>query len=110
MSKNANKLVIITEKVLIKKVAKIIEECGATGYTVVETGGKGSRNVRSTGKPNTADTDSNVKFEILTEDREMAEAIADKVALSFFTDFAGIAYLCEAEVLYGRSFCGPEGC
>ena len=28
MSKNANKLVIITEKVLIKKVAKIIEECG----------------------------------------------------------------------------------
>ena len=110
MSKNANKLVIITEKVLIKKVAKIIEECGATGYTVVETGGKGSRNVRSTGKPNTADTDSNVKFEILTEDREMAEAIADKVALSFFTDLAGIAYLCEAEVLYGRSFCGPEGC
>ncbi len=110
MSKNANKLVIITEKVLLKKVAKIIEECGATGYTVVETGGKGSRNVRSTGKPNTADTDSNVKFEILTEDREMAEAIADKVALSFFTDFAGIAYLCEAEVLYGRSFCGPEGC
>jgi nitrogen regulatory protein PII len=110
MSKNANKLVIITEKVLLKKVAKIIEECGATGYTVVETGGKGSRNVRSTGKPNTADTDSNVKFEVLTEDREMAEAIADKVALSFFTDFAGIAYLCEAEVLYGRSFCGPEGC
>jgi nitrogen regulatory protein PII len=110
MSKNANKLVIVTEKVLLKKVAKIIEECGATGYTVVDTGGKGSRNVRSTGKPNTADTDSNVKFEILTENREMAEAIADKVALSFFTDFAGIAYLCEAEVLYGRSFCGPEGC
>jgi hypothetical protein len=34
MSKRANKLVIVTEKVLLKKVAKIIEECGATGYTV----------------------------------------------------------------------------
>lgn len=110
MSKKANKLVIVTEKVLMKKVAKIIEECGATGFTVVDTGGKGSRNVRSTGKPNTADTDSNVKFEILTESREMADAIADKVAMTYFTDYAGIAYLCEAEVLYGRSFCGPEGC
>jgi nitrogen regulatory protein PII len=110
MSKKANKLVIVTEKVLLKKVAKIIDECGATGYTVVDTGGKGSRKVRSTGKPNTADTDSNVKFEILTESRQMAEDIADKVAIKYFTDFAGIAYLCEAEVLYGRSFCGPEGC
>ncbi|MFM7423511.1 MAG: P-II family nitrogen regulator [Elainella sp.] len=110
MSKKANKLVIVTEKVLMKKVAKIIEDCGATGYTVVDTGGKGSRNVRSTGKPNTADTDSNVKFEILTESREMAEDIADKVAMTYFTDYAGIAYLCEAEVLYGRSFCGPDGC
>lgn len=110
MSKKANKLVIVTEKVLMKKVGKIIEECGATGYTVVDTGGKGSRNVRSTGKPNTADTDSNVKFEVLTESREMAETIADKVAISFFTDYAGIIYLCEAEVLYGRTFCGPDGC
>ncbi|MEY2977856.1 MAG: P-II family nitrogen regulator [Prochlorotrichaceae cyanobacterium] len=110
MSKKANKLVIVTEKILMKKIVKIIDEAGATGYTAMETGGKGSRNVRSTGKPSTADTDSNVKFEILTENREMAEAIADKVAHTFFTDYAGIAYICEAEVLYGRSFCGPEGC
>lgn len=110
MSKRANKLVIVTEKVLHKKVAKIIDDCGATGYTVVETGGKGSRNVRSTGKPSTADTDSNVKFEVLTESREMAQAIADEVAIQFFTDYAGIIYICEAEVLYGRHFCGPEGC
>ena len=110
MSKKANKLVIVTEKVLMKKVAKIIEECGATGYTVVDTGGKGSRNVRSTGRPNTADNYSNVKFEILTENRQMAEDIADKVGLNYFTDYAGIAYICEAEVLYGRSFCGPDGC
>ncbi|AUT00956.1 hypothetical protein CLI64_11390 [Nostoc sp. CENA543] len=110
MAKHANKLVIVTEKVLMKKVAHIIDECGATGYTVVDTGGKGSRNVRSTGKPNVSDTDSNVKFEVLTETREMAEKIADKVAISFFTDYAGIIYICEAEVLYGRHFCGPEGC
>jgi nitrogen regulatory protein PII len=110
MAKPAKKLVIITEKILLKKIAKIIEESGATGYTVVETGGKGSRNVRSSGQSHVSETDSNVKFEVLTSDRDMAEKIADRVAVKFFLDFAGMIYICDAEVLYGHSFCGPEGC
>jgi nitrogen regulatory protein PII len=110
MAKPAKKLVIVTEKVLLKKIAKIIDESGATGYTVVETGGKGSRNVRSSGQPSVSDTQSNIKFEVLTPDRDMAENIADQVGVKFFLDFAGIIYICDAEVLYGHSFCGPEGC
>ncbi len=110
MAKPAKKLVIITEKVLLKKVAKIIEECGATGYTVLETGGKGSRNVRSSGQPNVSDTQVNIKFEVLTDTRNLAEAIADRVAVEFFINYAGIIYICDAEVLYAHSFCGPEGC
>jgi nitrogen regulatory protein PII len=110
MAKPAKKLVIITEKLLLKKIAKIIEECGATGYTVLETGGKGSRNVRSSGQTHISETDTNVKFEVLTPDRIMAQNIANQVAGKFFTDFAGMIYLCDAEVLYGQSFCGPEGC
>jgi len=110
MAKPAKKLVIVTEKILIKKIAKIIEEAGTTGYTVMETGGKGSRNVRSSGQPNVSDTRANVKFEVLTSDRDMAEKIADQIAVQFFMDFAGIIYICDAEVLYGHSFCGPDGC
>jgi nitrogen regulatory protein PII len=110
MAKPAKKLVIVTEKILLKKIVKIIEECGATGYTVLETGGKGERNVRSSGQPNVSDTEANVKFEVLTPDRDMAEKIADQVAVSFFLDFAGMIYICDAEVLYGHSFCGPDGC
>ncbi|MBD1852777.1 hypothetical protein [Leptolyngbya sp. FACHB-711] len=110
MAKPAKKLVIVTEKILLKKIANIIDECGATGYTVVETGGKGSRNVRSSGQPNVSDTTANIKFEVLTPDRDMAENIADKVAVNFFLDFAGMIYICDAEVLYGHSFCGPDGC
>ncbi len=110
MAKPAKKLVIITEKILLKKVAQIIEESGATGYTVMETGGKGSRNVRSSGQPNVSDTTANIKFEVLTPDRIMAEKIADQVAVQFFLDYAGIIYICDAEVLYAHSFCGPEGC
>jgi nitrogen regulatory protein PII len=110
MAKPAKKLVIVTEKILLKKIAQIIEEAGATGYTVVETGGKGSRNVRSSGQPNVSDTTANIKFEVLTENRDMAEDIADQIAMKFFNDYAGIAYICDAEVLYAHTFCGPDGC
>jgi len=104
MTKQAQKLVIITEKLLLKKVAKIIDAAGATGYTVLETGGKGSRNVRSSGQPTVGDTESNIKFEVLTPTREMALKISDEVAMQFFDDYSGIAYLCEAEVLHAHTF------
>ncbi len=110
MAKPAKKLVIITEKLLLKQIAQIIDAAGATGYTVLETGGKGSRNMRSSGQPSVSDTTSNIKFEVLTETRDMAEKISDQVAAQFFNDYAGIAYICDAEVLYAHTFCGPEGC
>jgi len=110
MAKPAKKLVIITEKLLLRKIAKIISEAGATGYTVMETGGKGSRDVRSSGQPSVSDTTSNIKFEVLTESRDMALELSDKIATQFFVDYAGIAYICDAEVLYAHQFCGPEGC
>lgn len=110
MSKQAIQLVIITEKLLLKKIAKIIDAAGATGYTVVDAGGKGSRNVRSSGQPSVSNTSSNVKIEVLTENREMALKISDEIALKFFDDYSGLAYLCDAEVLSAHKFCGPDGC
>ncbi|MEM1170740.1 MAG: hypothetical protein AAGJ08_17085 [Cyanobacteria bacterium P01_H01_bin.35] len=105
MTQQASKLVIVTEKLLLKKIAKIIDEAGATGYTVVEVGGKGSRNVRSSGKPAVGDNYSNIKFEVLTPNRDMAVKISDEVASQFFDDYSGIAYLCNVmEVLHAHTF------
>ncbi|MEO0925996.1 MAG: hypothetical protein AAFY63_09005 [Cyanobacteria bacterium J06643_13] len=104
MAQEASKLVIVTEKLLLKKIAKIIEEAGATGYTVVDAGGKGSRNVRSSGKPTITDNDSNIKFEVLTRNRDLAVKISDEVAAQFFDDYSGIAYICNAEVLHAHKF------
>ncbi|MGB3403335.1 MAG: hypothetical protein WBA77_11660 [Microcoleaceae cyanobacterium] len=105
MTQKACKLVIVTEKLLQKKVAKIIDEAGAPGYTVVDAGGKGSRNVRSTGRPTVYDNYSNIKFEVLTPTKEMALQIADEVATEFFDDYSGISYLCDVmEVLHAHSF------
>ncbi|MEA5420580.1 hypothetical protein VB712_15210 [Spirulina sp. CCNP1310] len=105
MTQRASKLVIVTEKVLLKQIGKIIDAAGATGYTVVDAGGKGSRNVRSSGQPSVSDTNSNIKFEILTPNREMAVKISDEVAAQFFDNYSGIAYLCDVmEVLHAHKF------
>ncbi|MBE9100083.1 P-II family nitrogen regulator [Vacuolonema iberomarrocanum] len=105
MTQRASKLVIVTEKVLQKQIAKIIDEAGATGYTVVDAGGKGSRNVRSSGRPTVSDNFSNVKFEILTPNRDMAVKISDEVAARYFDNYSGIAYLCDVmEVLHAHKF------
>lgn len=105
MSQRASKLVIVTEKVLLKKVAEIIDAAGATGYTVMDAGGKGSRNVRSSGQPAVAGTYSNVKFEVLTPNREMAVKISDEVAAQFFDNYSGITYICDVmEVLHAHKF------
>ncbi|NJL97358.1 MAG: hypothetical protein HC818_04075 [Synechococcaceae cyanobacterium RM1_1_27] len=103
-TKAASKLVIVTEKSLLKQIAKIIDDAGATGYTVVSAGGKGSRNVRSSGQPNISETFSNIKIEVLTPSREMALKISDTVAAQFFDDYSGIAYLCNVEILHAHRF------
>ena len=89
MSQQATKLVIVTEKLLLKKVAKIIDAAGAPGYTVVDAGGRGSRNIRSSGQPTVGDNFSNIKFEVLTPTRDMAVKISDEVADRFFEDYSG---------------------
>ncbi|MEM7067153.1 MAG: hypothetical protein AAF572_28815 [Cyanobacteria bacterium P01_B01_bin.77] len=105
MSQQATKLVIVTEKLLLKKIANIIDEAGAPGYTVVDAGGKGSRNVRSSGRPTVGDSFSNIKFEVLTPSREMAVKISDEVAARYFDDYSGISYLCDVmEVLHAHKF------
>lgn len=104
MTQQVSKLVIVTEKLLLKKVVKILDELGATGYTVMEAGGKGSRNVRSSGQPTVGDNFSNIKIEVLTANRDMALKISDAVAANFFEDYSGITYLCDAEVLHAHTF------
>ena len=104
MSKKASKLVIVTEKLLLKKIAKIIDKNGAKGYTVIPADGRGTRNVRSSGQPTVSDKFSNIQIEVLTPDRDMAVNIADEVATEFFEDYSGIAYICNAEVLYAHQF------
>jgi nitrogen regulatory protein PII len=100
----ATKVVIITEKLILEQVARVIESTGAKGYTVVAAGGKGSRGVRSASRASVVDEFSNVKIEVITGDRQAANRIADEVAERFFDNYSGITYLEEVEILRPHKF------
>ena len=100
---NAKKVVIITEKLIADKVAKLIEACGAKGYTVTAAGGKGSRGVRSD-RGGASDAFVNVKFEIIVGTADMANEITDTVAETLFDNYSGITYLEDVEILRPQKF------
>ena len=107
MAHKAKKIVIITEKLILNGVTKIIDECGGTGYTVMAAGGKGTRNLRSTDRAAIVEAFANVKVEVITANEEIANRIADAVAEKYFKDYSGITYLQDVEILRPRKFQKP---
>jgi nitrogen regulatory protein PII len=104
MAHKANKVVIITEKLILEKVTQLIEANGGKGYTVVAAGGKGGRSTHPTGRATVVDAFGNVKIEVITARRDTANRIADEVARAFFGDYSGITYFEEVEVLRPEKF------
>jgi nitrogen regulatory protein PII len=104
MTHKAKKVVIITEKLILHNVTKILEDAGATGYTVTSAGGKGSRNVRSDDRTKVVDAFSNVKIETILGDAQAAERIAEQVADTYFTNYSGVTYLQDVEILRPHKF------
>lgn len=101
----AKKVVIITEKLISKGVCDIVEANGATGYTFVAAGGKGSRNVRSTSeRASVVDDFANIKIEVIVNDQTVAESIMDQVANKYFQNYSGITYLEEVDILRPGKF------
>lgn len=99
----ATKLVIITEHFLSAKICKIIESCHAKGYTMVPAGGKGLHHLHPTfDKATVIEGFDNMKIEVITQKRETAEAIAQKVLTEYFDEFPGVMYLEDVQV------CRPE--
>jgi nitrogen regulatory protein PII len=107
MTHKAIKIVIITEKVIFDGVVEVIEAAGATGYTMVEAAGKGSRGVRNEGRAQVVDDLRNVKVEVICKSREQAEAIAEGVSARYFKNYSGITYLEEVEILRPGKFSKP---
>jgi len=104
MSQQIWKLVIVAEEILSKKLINLIKEAGATGYTVTAAGGEGSRNVRSTGQPSVSHTLANVKIEVLTGTRELADRITQDIESRYYADYSIITYISQVEALRDHKF------
>ncbi len=101
----AEKVIIITEKMITKGVCAIIDEAGATGYTIVAAGGKGSRGIRSTSESaSVIDDFANVKIEVIVNNKQMAEHIMNKVAEKYFQSYSGITYMEYVDILRPEKF------
>jgi nitrogen regulatory protein PII len=103
MTHKAKKVVIITEKLITDQVTKLIDECGATGYTITDAGGKGSRGMR-TNRGNVTDAYVNVKIQVITASEEVADKIATRVAEEFFNNYSGITFLEDVEIIRPQKF------
>lgn len=104
----AIKVVIVTEKVILNQVCQLIEEVGATGYTLTEATGKGSRNIRSShSQGSLVDDFANIKIDILMTDETLAHILMNKVAAEYLCDYSGIIYCEQVEVLRPSKFKSP---
>ncbi len=102
---NVKKVVIITEKLISEQVCQLLVESKASGYTISNVGGKGSRNIRT-------DSDiasvlggfTNVKIEVIVKDEQGAHEIIEKIVDEFFEDFSGITYIENVEIIRMSKF------
>ena len=99
----ATKLIIIAEHFISPKICAIIDECHGKGYTLIAAGGKGLHQLHSTSnKATVIEGFDNLRIEVVTHERAVAEAIAERVLAECFEDYPGVMYLENVEV------CRPE--
>lgn len=89
---------IVTERILEDRLLRTLVELGAKGYTLTQATGKGSRGVRAS-EWEGPDT----KIETLVSE-DVAQAILDHVADTFFEHYAVIVYVQDAAVVRGEKY------
>lgn len=100
MAEESRKLLtIVTESVLEQKICRELEELGASGYTVADARGKGSRGVRDAGWSSSG----NVRIEVVC-DEQVASTISSTLKDRYYTDYAMIIFISDVTVLRPDKF------
>lgn len=99
MQTQALKLVtIVAETVLEDQITASIKRLGASGFTVTEARGEGSRHLRSGEIPGL-----NVKIESVVSEQTAAQ-IVDCIATEYFSNYAVIVYVSDVNVVRGAKY------
>jgi nitrogen regulatory protein P-II 2 len=91
-------LTIIAEAVLKERLIAELMQAGATGYTVWDVEGDGSRRLRSGDMPG-----ENIHLETITS-FEVADKLLEKLAHNYFPHYAMIAYTADVHVVRGDKY------
>ena len=92
-------LTIVTEAVLESDLAELLPTLGATGYTIVNARGRGSRGAREAGWS----TNSNIRIEVICEPAT-ADRIAEHLREHYYRNYAMVLFLSDVEVLRPEKF------
>ncbi|MCE2900321.1 MAG: P-II family nitrogen regulator [Gemmatimonas sp.] len=89
---------IIAEPVLEQKITHDLRQLGATGFTIVEGRGQGSRGLQATEIPG-----SDIRIESIVEP-DVADRIVAHLATTYFGNYEVIAYLSDVAVVRGDKY------
>lgn len=92
-------LTIITEAVLEPRLIDLVRKMGASGYTVTEARGSGSRGVRSAGWTH----NGNIRLELICSDA-VAVKISEHLKAHFYADYAMVSFVMDVSVLRADKF------
>ena len=87
-------LTVITEAALENSLIHDVETLGATGYTITDARGKGSRGTRNAGW----ETNSNIRVEIICS-IELATTISNHLQQKYYNHYAMILFISDTEIL-----------
>ena len=96
---NRKLVTIVTEAALETELRETVEELGASGFTITEARGSGSRGVRDAGWSSS----SNIRVEIVCSE-DVAERIADRMRQRYYDDYAMILFESDIRVLRRSKF------
>ena len=92
-------LTVITEAAIEKILLRDLNQMGASGYTVVDARGQGSRGVRNAAWGEAA----NVRIEVICA-RSLAETVLQAFQARYYDDYAMVAFLQDIEIIRPNKF------
>ncbi len=90
---------IITEAALEFELLEVLDALGASGYTITNARGKGSRGIRDAGWTSS----SNIRIEVICS-KELATTITGYLHENFYNNYAMVVYESDVSVLREDKF------
>ena len=91
---------IVAETILEERITRELLELGATGFTVTESHGRGSRGMRTGDIPG-----QGVRIEVVVPSA-VSERIVARLRDAYFPHYAVIAWLTDVDVVRGEKYAG----